>query len=1112
MTDMMFFVGVGGSGAKTLAYLHQRLGDWALSRGWDRPLPNGWQFLALDLPKTLDDATKIGHQLPANSYKGIAPDQRTYVSYDTRLASSGHAEVRREFATWRPDPGKVDQSVHKGAGQYRAIGRTVVIESFDVVAKSVQGCVDTLSSAETEQDFQQFLTAVGLPPHAGSAAPLVFVVGSVAGGSGSGTVLDVCDVIRAMGQEGDLWLQDVSGILYMPEVFNRLGRSDIRGIEANSLAAVHELVSARYNGTVPLPHLLAAGIGGRPSVSRGPRYPFFVGRTNGVFTYPNDHSVYAGTARLLEALTVDAALQNAFSSATQGNFAQSETILETNPLRPANTAKPASALGYARLSLGREVFARYVSERVSKTLVEHLLNQHKVLAASALGGEEDVASFDRARLVKAIVTEDMERAFREAAQLNEFSPANNQVLERLLPPDIRSGLVQKTAAAVKKATRGGQRGEHDGADWFTRFETQLGIHEATFLSEVDEVLTANAGALVGELPDKLLEATRSSLAAHGLFVTEELLRRLDANLRFVVEQELPAERTTLSTGAEGLLGDVKAALKGLLSRAIKFDQPDLQKAFDDVLMGRPDRKAKALARSVAIPLLRDLRVAVLGPLLAAMTAAREELTAFSTTTEYEGWSWREVPERLELADNDIAVEPTDGYPEAYERLVRQAVGTEGDPTRLIVEQLLDDADLPKRDRTRLALLGLTSWTPDRREDRLGATVRFMPQALLERASAWAVADPTSGLGAHLTESIGSYLAGANLGVNERKARIDTFARELDRAIRAAQPLVDIDVDALGTLHDESLEDGLPPAKLAITPIPIPAGNEHARRAVDAVLMTYGVPQDALDACYSVDGGATAIAITTQAQPCHPLAIRSFTSPIRQKWLSTPNPPVIFGLRRRARRVVESVPLPLPSIEDIVSGWFAGSLIGLAGYDGKENVNGELVSFDTVWVLEKDGTEIALPTFGPEGPPKGEDDVLPMLLDAYGITELLEVTGHPTATTAGYRRLAELAGLVEVREWVEKGTIGGRAFDIDLVGDESDAPHLRRADTLCADLDSYIAEYRSLVEEEPSTAFVAMTRRWDLASLLLDVTRSMRARVEAFGRVQVGPQRRRRVGA
>ena len=43
-------IGLGGSGGKTIRYLKQSLGEWLNEIGWASGMPQGWQFLHIDIP------------------------------------------------------------------------------------------------------------------------------------------------------------------------------------------------------------------------------------------------------------------------------------------------------------------------------------------------------------------------------------------------------------------------------------------------------------------------------------------------------------------------------------------------------------------------------------------------------------------------------------------------------------------------------------------------------------------------------------------------------------------------------------------------------------------------------------------------------------------------------------------------------------------------------------------------------------------------------------------------------------------------------------------------------------------------------------------------------
>ena len=44
------FIGIGGSGGKTLQYLHYYLSEKIKRKGWESGMPKAWQFLWFDVP------------------------------------------------------------------------------------------------------------------------------------------------------------------------------------------------------------------------------------------------------------------------------------------------------------------------------------------------------------------------------------------------------------------------------------------------------------------------------------------------------------------------------------------------------------------------------------------------------------------------------------------------------------------------------------------------------------------------------------------------------------------------------------------------------------------------------------------------------------------------------------------------------------------------------------------------------------------------------------------------------------------------------------------------------------------------------------------------------
>ena len=54
MYRKMMFVGLGGSGGKTLRVLKRDLKEWLIDNEWNGPFPSGWQFVHIDTPSVPD--------------------------------------------------------------------------------------------------------------------------------------------------------------------------------------------------------------------------------------------------------------------------------------------------------------------------------------------------------------------------------------------------------------------------------------------------------------------------------------------------------------------------------------------------------------------------------------------------------------------------------------------------------------------------------------------------------------------------------------------------------------------------------------------------------------------------------------------------------------------------------------------------------------------------------------------------------------------------------------------------------------------------------------------------------------------------------------------------
>ena len=189
MYAKFLFVGLGGSGGKTLRFLKRELKRWQAEHGIDGPLPQGWQFVNIDTPTIPDGAglDDVVEPLPADEYVGLSDGAVTFKAVQDALdAKAGH---HYEICGWRPDPagpaGRLD--LLNGAGQYRAVGQTVALAYASRISRELLKRGGRLAAPGIGPQLGKLFEQVTGEAPRPSSNVYVVVVSSLAGGTGAGT-------------------------------------------------------------------------------------------------------------------------------------------------------------------------------------------------------------------------------------------------------------------------------------------------------------------------------------------------------------------------------------------------------------------------------------------------------------------------------------------------------------------------------------------------------------------------------------------------------------------------------------------------------------------------------------------------------------------------------------------------------------------------------------------------------------------------------------------------------------------------------------------------------------------------------------------------------------
>jgi hypothetical protein len=244
------FIGVGGTGMEVLLRVRRKILNnlWGSSEDnkvrvdnlADFPVA---QFLHFDLDSgaVIDSGKAQIQDLQFDMVK-FSDDERIVERFnaDKYLIDDDTLEGYQHIKDWFPLPPdkarelKLDPS--RGAGQVRAISRLFFFDKYALIRDRIRSKLNNLKAGLTHEPQ---LNKLGLKMETGGKFRIV-VVGSVAGGTGSGAFLDMGWLSRWLG-EGEGKEADVELMLFLPTGYASANKDRT---EANGYAALMELEAA----------------------------------------------------------------------------------------------------------------------------------------------------------------------------------------------------------------------------------------------------------------------------------------------------------------------------------------------------------------------------------------------------------------------------------------------------------------------------------------------------------------------------------------------------------------------------------------------------------------------------------------------------------------------------------------------------------------------------------------------------------------------------------------------------------------------------------------------------------------------------------------------------
>ena len=975
-------IGCGGSGAKTLAYMMDQLRADLAVHGIDE-IPGCWQFLNVDTPLQEEEGEAVGSvsgQGGAYVACGVASGDYAVVDEALTMRVQKEPSGLRRLATWMPRrPRDVAFPVTVGAGQFRGIGRLLVLGKLGEVSRAVQAALARMASPRSQEQAARVAEAV---PGAGSvpdvaAPPMVLVISSMAGGSGASMTLDVCRLVAGVRSTPAIDPQNISVFLYTAEVFDSVPAHLRAGMPGNTLAMLGEIVAAQAGAeglAADLDEALYASLGIKNYAGRAFKRVTPIGLRAGgsgaVFGDGTPEGVFRGMGRGLARYISSPAFRDFVSYDIANQVEVPDRDLVGWGVDPTDTAW--SSFGYASLSTGRDRYAEYASQRIARRAVDHALDGFKLSGGDATGDSQRLADLwterrplelSRLGLPRASGTNILagDRAVdQETASWlvsAAVSPAvNEQTLRERVRTVMDSLFSRKMAAA----------GDIAPGDWLET--TRLWLHHQEPRTVADLTRDASALALtrVEEMAERLVSTTRTALADLGVpyaLTVLTQLRRPGGVLLSLADRlaELGAfQRATPLALPEPVVGKVRALGKGSVSGE------GLRVLDRDLFTHLNEQAYRWLASQLAadlVPAVKDLAASAVRPLENALNDTRKVLEAARgdkrsaygvadvTTDLYAAWPEEApagqdqvapVPQRFATAHNEVVLMAVDAYAAGFEEHIRQSAprdqrGETQKAYQAVVHQVLtgsweQGAGEPSPDDL---LTVASAWVPQGLQ---GATrgalpaparyeVRARPADILRRARAF-VARRGEAFEAFTSQSLRGYLNDDLVGDHERAQRSAAVLAGLKRTLEMARPLVELDERIYAKLHN----GGRPRLSFTFSTVPFRnqqvAGDflDYLRRndSFDADLVTSAVERSL------GDDDVARVDVFGSYPRTLPVAYSGLLKSVAEVWDASTGSAGArdsFWQMRRARPLPGGLPMGDDERRAIVRGWWTATLAG-----------------------------------------------------------------------------------------------------------------------------------------------------------------------------------------
>jgi hypothetical protein len=981
----IIMIGCGGSGNKVVRHARDAVKRQLKRTGWDHGVPRAWQFIGIDSNVFEEDS--MVPLLPSNDFIQLARRFHTYQQlHDELMVRFGpqgiQPDVFDELMGWRPNPHQVAfPPFINGLGQSRAIGRAAgIVDLQGHLSDRIRIAFGSCEAGGPELHEVSRHLGIDVPPGQPVPNPIVLIVGSMAGGTGAGIMLDVVDLVRAVHVNGSF----PTLVALTPDVF---GSVQTDGMAANSAAFMSELLNAYWDNEMPenglIPPIVAVH-------TRGPHSVYVIGRRNldGLDLF-DSRNVYRAVGNVLAAVTTSVQVQQDFYHFKTIDWANKAAVNAGGygfKDHDSSMKGVASSFGSATISIGRDRFRDYMQKLLLRSVVEQLTHGYEEAAINTFGVTE-AKTISASKKIEDLAHRNLGKFLfdcgLEVEQLGEFFFSN----EEMRSQHSEISQILKGSLPLSKA--------QSFEDWAQLIFSQAQIIRSWNRETKSSLSDESIRLWISDVYRRVLHSCNEFSAKLSLPVVLLILELVRADV--IKSASVLRERAQLSR-SNMVNAEVRSRGQWNGSKGrITASSRTIQETINEIAKLIVWEWSSDLQEKLAV-VLESVATSMLASIEAGIRQSNSRLVAMIASQD--GWPRNDgvVPVSFTPSPLEFFLEDYTSWPELARELIQQSLGDrEGlpiDPIEAARTLIIRGGfgDLTNGESI-LPLIwdegnqAEPNWSADQP---VLVRVNDSFDGLSERVDAW-LSRPATEVNRVLTEGLAAYLNPVNpitgAPVADHHLRLNAFREKLQLALMSSRPLIEIDQSVNAVVHPMATS-----CSLNIGGFPFPVGHP-ARQSTEEIIQGFLGSSEPVDWAFTPTECESVLVLSFLNYPVNPSVMNSFIEPLAKVSVSSDVHRSRYVWQwRRTRSLREFIPLPRELRMAAIRGFAVARALGvMSAEDRDQNV-----------IADRDGDKqfpMWLLT------PTDRNNLLPALLEAMVLT-FAEVSTKGKDAFAAYESLIE----------------------------------------------------------------------------------------------------------